>query len=123
MRKELNEFRGEINQKLEEATSELQATIARVAKAEQLITNIEEWDTAVNEALIQALENQEALQAKPTDLEARSRRNNLRIYGVPEESEGSNLLEFVTKLIKSEFRLPLADSPQSLPEAHRPNHW
>ena len=73
------------------------------------ISDIEEWDTAAKEALTQAQENQEALQAKLTELEARSRRNNLRIYGVPEESEGSNLSEFVTKLIQSEVGLPVAD--------------
>ena len=50
---------------------------------------------AVEEALTQALETQENLQAKLTELETRSRRNNLRIYRVPEESEGSNLAEQV----------------------------
>lgn len=73
MKKELNEFR---------ATGELQATIARVAETEQRISDIEEWDTAAKEALTHALESQEALQAKLTELEARSCRNNLRIYGV-----------------------------------------
>lgn len=42
MKKELIEFGGEINRKLQEATSELQATITRVA--EQRISDIEEWD-------------------------------------------------------------------------------
>ena len=40
MKKELNEFRGEINRKLQEATGELQATTARVAEAEQRISDI-----------------------------------------------------------------------------------
>ncbi len=74
MKKELNEFRGEINKKLQKATGELQATTARVAEAEQRISDIEEWDIAAKEALTQALENQEVLQAKITELEARSRR-------------------------------------------------
>ena len=119
MKKELNEFRGEINRKLQEATGELQATIARVAEAEQRISDIEEWDAAAKEALTQALETQDNLQAKLTDLEARSRRNNLRIYGVPEESEGSNLAEFVTKLIKSEVGLPVADMDLGIQRCHR----
>ena len=76
--------------------------------AEQRISDIEDGDTA-KEALIQALENQEALQAKLTEFEARSRQNNLRIYGVPEESEGSNVSEFVTKLIKSEVGPPVVE--------------
>lgn len=119
MRVELNEFRGEINQKLEKATSDLHATKARVTEAEQRISEIEDWDVAAKEALIQALENQETLQAKLTDLEARSRRNNLRIYGIPEESEGTNLLEFVTRLIKSEVGLPLTDLDLGIQRCHR----
>lgn len=109
MKKELNEFREEINQKLKESAGDLQTTKVRVTEAEQRIANIEEGDMATRDALIQALENQEALQAKLTDLEARSRRNNLRIYGVPEGSEGSNLPEFVARLIKSELGSSLAD--------------
>ena len=46
----MNEFRGEINRKLQKATGELQATTARVAEAEQRISDIEEWDTAAREA-------------------------------------------------------------------------
>lgn len=78
MKKELNKFREEINRKLEEATGELQATIARAGEAEQRISDIEDWNTAAKEALTQALHNQEVLQAKLTELEAHSRRNNLR---------------------------------------------
>ncbi|KAJ8349741.1 hypothetical protein SKAU_G00248710 [Synaphobranchus kaupii] len=103
MRKDLNEFRGEINRKLKETTDDLQTTKARVTETEQRIAEIEEWDGAASDALIQALEKQEVLQAKLTDLEACSRRNNLRIYGVPEGSEGNDLPEFVTRLIKSEL--------------------
>lgn len=97
MRKEQNEFRGEINQKFKEATSELQATTERVAVAEQRITDSEEWDTAAKEAIVLALSKQEAVQIKLTELESRSRQNNLHIYGIPEESEGSNLSEFFHK--------------------------
>lgn len=119
IKKELKEFRGEINQKLKEATGDLQATKVRVAEAEQRIAGIEEWDAAAREALIQTMETQEALQAKLTDLEARSRRNNLRIYGVPEGSEGNNLPEFVTKLIKSELGPPIAEMDLGIQRCHR----
>lgn len=119
MRKELNEFREEINQKLQEFTGDLQTTKARVTEAEQRIADIEEWDVAASDALIQALENQKALQAKLTDLEARTRRNNLRVYGIPEGSEGSNLAEFVTKLIKSELGPLLADTDLGIQRCHR----
>ena len=73
-----------------------------MAEAEQRISE----DMMAKEALTQALQIQEALQAKLIELGAHSRRNKLRIYGVPERS---NLSEFVTKLIKSEVGPPVAD--------------
>lgn len=72
----------------------------------------------MRKALTLALKNQEALQVKLTELEARSRGNNLRIYGIPEESEGSNLSEFLTKLIKSQLGLPLADMDFGIQHCH-----
>ena len=90
-----------------------------MAKAEQRISDIEEWDKVAKEALTQALENQDALQAKLTELEARSCQNNLRIYGVPEESEESNLSEFVMELIKSEVGPPVADMDIGIQRCHR----
>lgn len=90
-----------------------------MAEAGQRITDIEEWDTAAKEALTLALENQEALQVQLTKLEARSRCNNLCIHGIPEESEGSNLSEFLTKLIKSQLGPALADIDLGIQRCHR----
>ena len=42
-------------------------------------------------------------------MEARSRRNNLRIFGIPEGEEGNNACEFLEKFIKSELQLPDID--------------
>ncbi|KAK7939073.1 hypothetical protein WMY93_002399 [Mugilogobius chulae] len=43
---------------------------------------------------------------KIVDLESRGRRNNLRIYGVPEEKEGKSMLDFVSDLFKTHIKLP-----------------
>ncbi|XP_023646714.1 iron-sulfur cluster transfer protein NUBPL isoform X3 [Paramormyrops kingsleyae] len=119
MRKELNEFREEINQKFKDLTSDLQATTVRVSEVEQRTADIEEWNGAASDALLDVLEKQREMQEKLTDLEARSRRNNLRIYGIPEGSEGSNLQEFVTNLIKWELGLPLTDTGLGIQRCHR----
>lgn len=119
MKKELNEFKGEINKKLQETTKELAATTARVEEAEQRIAEIEEWDTEVKEALALMMESQETLRAKLTELEARSRRNNLRIHGVPEGSEGPDLIEFVTKLIRAQIGPPVAETNLGIQRCHR----
>lgn len=119
MRKELIEFRGEINQKLKNLSDDLQAANSRVTEAEERITDIEEWDAAAGDALFRMLESQKELQTKLTDLEARSKRNNLCIYGIPEGFEGSNLMEFVTRLIKTELDLPLTDLEIGIQRCHR----
>lgn len=119
MRKELNEFREEINQKMKEFSGDLQATTVRVMEMEQRITDTEEWNGAAGDALLDVLEKQREIQAKLIDLDARSRRNNLRIYGIQEGSEGSNPVEFVAGLIKSELGLPLMDMELGIQRCHR----
>lgn len=119
MRKELNEFREEINQKMKEFSGDLQATTVRVTEMEQRIADTEEWNGAAGDALLEVLEKQREMQAKIIDLEARSRRNNLRIYGIQEGSEGSNLVEFVAGLIKSELGLPLTVTELGIQRCHR----
>ncbi|CAI5668460.1 unnamed protein product [Oreochromis niloticus] len=63
----------------------------------------ERWDIGVKDTLVQLLENQRALQEKVSDMEGRARRKNIRIYGVPENSEGSSVTTFVENLIKNQL--------------------
>uniref|UniRef100_A0A8B9L7Z6 L1 transposable element RRM domain-containing protein n=1 Tax=Astyanax mexicanus TaxID=7994 RepID=A0A8B9L7Z6_ASTMX len=67
----------------------------RLGKVEESMADTKAWGIGVKEALTQLLVNQRDLQAKITDLEGRSRRNNIRLYGVPEKAEGSSMVAFV----------------------------
>lgn len=75
---------------------------------------------------IQALEDQCAslketcakLQAKTTDLESRSRRNNIRIIGLPEEIEGQRPTTFFAELLFEVFG-DAFPSPPEVDRAHR----
>lgn len=58
------------------------------------------------------------MQEKLTDLEGRSRRNNICIYGVPEEKEGNSMPEYVEQLLKTELAL-IADTNLQIQHAHR----
>ncbi|XP_032412220.1 uncharacterized protein LOC116715706 [Xiphophorus hellerii] len=78
---------------------------------------MEEWTAAAKEVLSQTISNQDQIQAKLTDLEARSRRNNIRVYGIPEDTEGDNLLEFMDGFIKAE--LSLQDTDLAIQRCHR----
>lgn len=114
---DLANFREDVNRKLTEIATDMKDTVGRVEETEQRVADMEEWSTEAMEALSQALNAQENLQAKLTDLEARSRRNNIRLYGVPEGAEGDNTEEFIGGFIKAE--LAPADTELGIQRCHR----
>lgn len=103
MKKELTELRDEINQALGDIRGDLKV---RVEEAEQRVAELEECNLDLQDSLRQMQQKQEIMQIKVTDLEARSRRNNIRVYGIPEGEEENNMMDFVDKLLKSELATP-----------------
>lgn len=77
---------------------------------------MEEISTDVKEMLSHTLELQEHIQTQLEDLEARSRRNNIRIHGILEGSEGENITDFIEGFIKTELALP--DAPLGIQRCH-----
>ena len=59
------------------------------------------------------------LKAKTIDLESRSRRNNIRIAGVPESVEGTQPTTFFSKLLLDVLGDGVLSSPPELDRAHR----
>lgn len=84
---------------------------------EQRVAKMEECNSNPAEMLTYTLELQQTIQAQLTDLEARSRRNNIRIHGIPEGAEGDNMMTFLEDLFKSE--LSLTDTPFGIQRCHR----
>ena len=85
--RELSEFRqenkeqlGTIKEEIVKANARLDEAEGRIGRAEERIQNTEEVITA-------RLQLHNKLEDKLLDLESRSRRENIRIYGVPEGSE------------------------------------
>ena len=70
--------------------TELKNMEARMDEVEKRVAEVEEWNANAKDLLLQTLQDQECIQSKLTDLEACSRRNNLRIYGIPEGEEGAD---------------------------------
>uniref|UniRef100_A0A8C2KIC3 Uncharacterized protein n=1 Tax=Cyprinus carpio TaxID=7962 RepID=A0A8C2KIC3_CYPCA len=65
---------------------------------------VEGWAEEATEALCTCLEQQRKLQIKVLDLESRSRRNNMRVFGVPEGQEGDSVTQFIEKLLRTSPR-------------------
>uniref|UniRef100_A0A1A8C155 Uncharacterized protein n=1 Tax=Nothobranchius kadleci TaxID=1051664 RepID=A0A1A8C155_NOTKA len=64
------------------------------------------------------MEQQKVLQQKFTDLESRSRRNNIRIFGVPEGVKGDSLQLFLKEFLQRKLQL-LQDMELNIQRAHR----
>lgn len=122
MKAHMDKLTTEINQKVKVATDMIEEVAGRLGGVEESMAGREEWDNVVGDTLIQLLNNQKSLQAKISDLEGRSRRNNIRIYGIPENAEGTSMVCFVENLIQSELgdiMISCADKSLGIERAHR----
>ncbi|XP_063322623.1 uncharacterized protein LOC134620391 [Pelmatolapia mariae] len=115
---ELAAFKQELNQKLLECAATQQSQGKAIAEAEGRIAEIEESGMVTKEALLGLLKGQCKLREKVIDLESRSRRNNIRIYGVPEDAEGESIIAFAQDLLQKELPLP-EGLPLQIQRAHR----
>ncbi|KAL7851465.1 hypothetical protein AOLI_G00218210 [Acnodon oligacanthus] len=61
------------------------------------------------------------MEAKLTDQEGRSRRDNLRIYGIPKEAEGKDMVGFLENLLKRVLDFP--HDEQLRIEREHTEHW
>uniref|UniRef100_A0AAR2KF39 L1 transposable element RRM domain-containing protein n=1 Tax=Pygocentrus nattereri TaxID=42514 RepID=A0AAR2KF39_PYGNA len=115
---ELHEFRRDNNVQLADIKQEIQGVNDRLDEAEE---RIEETETVLQAAsmLIKRLaQRQTKLEARLIDQEGRARRENLRIYGVPENKEGADMVSFLDNLFKKALDLP-SDRDLGIERAHR----
>ena len=106
LKKEIIQLRQEVNGKLDNLATAVQSLSDRVDEAETRVEQVEGWTEEATETLCMYIKQQRALQQKLTDLESRSRRNNIHIFGVAEGEEGNSATQYVEKFIKSELPLP-----------------
>lgn len=95
----------------------MQGLSDRVEETEMRVGQMEDWAEEATRALLTCLEQQRYLQQKVTDLESRSRRNNVRVFRVGEGEEGDSILHFILNLIKSELTM-LRDVDLKIQRAH-----
>lgn len=111
MKDDLAEFKDEV-------LNELQTQNANITSAQTRIAELESTCVALRDTLLTTIQLNIDTQDKMVDLESRSRRNNLRIYGVPEGQEGKSVIEFVTQLLTEQLELPPGVDVQ-IQRAHR----
>lgn len=83
------------------------------------MSNMEDNGARADRLLAYMLRKQRCLEAHCEDIENRSRRSNLWIYGVKEGTEGGeNMLDFTARLLKVALKLP-KDDDLGIERAHR----
>lgn len=92
----------------------------RVVDAEERITTTEETTTTHGKAIGFLLQREAELFERCEDLQNRHRRQNLRLYQVPEGSEGRDMAAFIKKLLPTVLTdLPLTEADIRIDRAHR----
>lgn len=89
--REIRDFRQDYKKQMEDINSEMAKTNARVEMAEARILETEERLQNVEGVTAEMQKLHEQLQAKLVDQEWRLRRENIRIYGIPEGAEGETI--------------------------------
>ena len=103
MKQGLDSLREETKTKFESVDVDMQAQKKEIDTLEERTVEVEEWTTEVQDILTASLDQQTKLQEKLSDLEGRSRRSNIRIWGLKEGVEGDSVDEYVDKLINKEL--------------------
>lgn len=118
IKQEFINFRTEMNQKIQDVASDVRNHGTRLTEAEQRVEETETANIDLRDALLDSLKQQKLLQDKVTDLEGRSRRNNIRIYGIKEGTEGNSMLTFIDNFLKTELALD-GTAELQIQRAHR----
>lgn len=115
---ELREFRKDNMEQFDEFKQDLKRTNDRLEEAEERIEETETTLQLASTLIKRLIQRQANLEARVLDQEGRARRDNLRIYGIPEDKEGTDMIEFLNNLLKNALDLP-RDRELGIERAHR----
>lgn len=114
----LDQVSQELNGKLDNIACDIQGLTERMDEAESRVAQLESWAEVATAALCTSLEAQKSLQKTVIDLESRSRRNNIRIFGIPEGEETTPMPQFIDHFLKTQLHLA-DDFTLGIQRAHR----
>ena len=115
---ELKEIRRENQQQFSEIKQHMKKTDDRMEMAEGRIEETETLLHASLKIIKQLTKRQTEMETAMVDQNARSRRENLRFYSIREDTEGTDMIAFLDKLLKTTLGLP-EDTALDIQRAHR----
>lgn len=108
---------------LEASLQTMQATLteheARISTTEAASSDLDVRLTQLKQHCLQLEENYKLLQHKIIDLEACSRRQNIKVVGLPERSEGINPVDFFANFLRDLLGPAHFPTPIEVDRAHR----
>ncbi|KAK1906828.1 LINE-1 retrotransposable element ORF1 protein [Dissostichus eleginoides] len=127
MREDVKEFKGQISEsfnRLETSVGGLSTQLTtlekRVVDAEGRIGDTEEKAAIHGRAISFLLQQEAEFMERCEDLQNWARRQNLRLYQIPEGSEGRDMVAFIKKLLPTVLpSLPLKEDDIRIDRAHR----
>lgn len=118
--KEIREFRQDTGQQLKGIKEEINSVNKRVEEAEERIEMAETRIQTSEDVLAELVKLQVQTEAKLTELEGRTRRENIRIHGVREgaEADSASIIVFMEELLSKGLDLP-PSTEMNIERAHR----
>lgn len=103
---EIQEFRKENSQQLDDIKDEIKKTNERIKEAEDRIDDVEIRMLTVEQVMRSMHKTQRQHEEKLIDQEGRARRENIRLYNVPENEEGNSMVSFIETLLREKLDFP-----------------
>lgn len=103
---------------MEDLKGEMTKLEKRTQEVEDRISVTQDDGRRYERAMRYLLRRERNLTTRCEDLQNRTRRNNLRIYQVPEGNEGKDVKKFITEMIQSVLK-PMPDVNMQIERAHR----
>lgn len=133
--KEVKDFRNDTKLQLQDIRGELDKANTRLNEVENRVADHEDKLQNTDEIVSELITAHEKVHVKMISLEAYSRRETIRIYGVPEEAESGSqsMINFVEKPLQENLsilpslELQIQRAHRALaapsPEGSRPRYW
>ena len=103
---EIQEFRRENSQQLDDIKDEINKTNERIKEAEDRIDDVETRMLTVEQVMRSMHKTQRQHEEKLIDQEDRARRENIRQYNVPENEEGNSMVSIIFSLLREKLDFP-----------------
>lgn len=116
--RQIQESQTRIEMSVTEIKHQIDALDERLSAVETRVSNTEDRSLRQERALAYLLSKEAKLAARQDDMENRLRRNNIRLYGIPEDAEGKEMIPFIINFFKSSLKLR-DDMNIGLERAHR----